>query len=182
VYNGEGKTVSRDKKIACLTLLMPAVLGGGCRSASDGDNAGQRGNDLDSMRTARVSVGDSTFEVWIAETEAQRENGLMFVNSGQMDALPDGTERGMLFVFDSEAVRYFWMKDTIIPLDIAYTRSDGTVIRTHTMTPLDVTPFKYSSRRPARFALEVKGNLFAEKGIGEGDILRIPPAVTNPAD
>lgn len=92
-----------------------------------------------------------------------------------MQPLHDGTERGMLFIFERERNLSFWMKDTIIPLDIAYARSDGTIVRTLTMTPLDEST--YPAGRPARFALEVNAGLFAKKAIREGDVMVIPDSV-----
>ena len=62
---------------------------------------------------------------------------MMFITEEQMAPLPDGTERGMLFVFDHSVRDSFWMKNTVIPLDVAYIATDGTVITTYTMAPLD---------------------------------------------
>ena len=164
-------------------FMMAALVagGGGCANLAGCDsNSGtaggdqQRGNDLDSMSTTQFSIGETEFQVWIANTNELREKGLMFIEAEQMQPLDDGTERGMLFIFDSERPLNFWMKDTIIPLDIAYTRSDGTIVKIHTMTPLDTRFNQYPSGEPARYALEVNAGVFAAKGISEGDIIEIP--------
>lgn len=163
-------------------LVMAALVVGGCSANLGGCNTNsgtaagdqQKGNDLDSMSTTKFSIGETEFQVWIANTNEQRENGLMFVEVEQMQSLEDGTERGMLFIFDSERPRNFWMKDTIIPLDIAYARSDGTIVKIHTMTPLDTRSNQYPSGEPARVALEVNAGVFAAKGIREGDVIEIP--------
>ena len=163
-------------------LLMAALVVGGCSANLGGCNTNsgtanggpQGGNDLDSMSTAKLSIGETEFQTWIANTDEEREKGLMFVEAEQMQPLEDGTLRGMLFVFDSERQLNFWMKDTIIPLDIAYARSDGTIIKIHTMTPLDTRLGQYPSGEPARVALEVNAGVFAAKGISEGDVIAIP--------
>ena len=163
-------------------LVMAALVVGGCSAnlggcdTNSGTAAGdqQRGNDLDSMSTTELSIGETEFQVWVANTDEQREKGLMFVEAEQMQLLEDGTERGMLFIFEREQNLNFWMKDTIIPLDIAYARSDGTIVKIHTMTPLDTRFNQYPSGEPARYALEVNAGVFAAKGISEGDVIEIP--------
>ncbi len=163
-------------------LLMAALVVGGCSANLGGCNTNsgtpagdqQKGNDLDSMSTTELSIGETAFRAWVATTEEQRNKGLMFVEAEQMQSLEDGTERGMLFIFEREQNLNFWMKDTFIPLDIAYARSDGTIVKIHTMTPLDTRFNQYPSGEPARYALEVNAGVFAAKGIGEGDVIEIP--------
>ena len=163
-------------------LVMAALVVGGASAklsgcnTNSGTSAGnqQKGNDLDSMSTGKLSIGGTDFQVWIANTSDQREKGLMFVETEQMEVLEDGTERGMLFIFEREQNLNFWMKDTFIPLDIAYARSDGTIVKIYTMTPKDTRPNQYPSGEPARVALEVNAGLFAAKGISVGDIIEIP--------
>lgn len=162
---------------AVVAFIAACLVVGAC---DDNGGSGQKGNNLDQMRTARVTLESATIQSWIAETFTTRQKGLMFVQSDQMQPLDDGAHKGMLFVFPFETVLSFWMKDTYIPLDIAYARSDGTIVKTYTMTPLDTENGKYSSQQPARFALEVKAGLFAELGVSEGDVIHIPPEVLNP--
>lgn len=149
-------------------------------SDSSGSALDPRANDLDAMETARISVSGVEFEVWIARTDEQRNKGLMFIKADQMVPLEDGTERGMLFVFEKEKVLGFWMRNTIIPLDIAYARTDGTIVKTHTMTPL--SDHSYSSRDPARYALELNAGVLSAKEIGEGEVVVIPDTVPNPTE
>ncbi len=163
-------------------LVLAALVVGGCSANLGGCNTNsgtaggdqQGGNDLDSMSTKQLSIGETEFQAWVADTNEQREKGLMFVEAEQMQPLKDGTERGMLFIFEQEQFLNFWMKDTIIPLDIAYARSDGTIVKILTMTPLDTRFNQYPSGEPARYALEVNAGVFAAKGIGEGDVIAIP--------
>jgi uncharacterized membrane protein (UPF0127 family) len=81
-------------------------------------------------------------------------------------------------VFDEEAYRGFWMLNTITPLDIAFARSDGTIVKTWQMPPLTIETFP--SLEPAMFALEMKAGAFARLGIKEGDTLVLPPDVFKP--
>jgi uncharacterized membrane protein (UPF0127 family) len=99
-------------------------------------------------------------KVEIAQTPEQRQRGLMFRQS-----LPDG--EGMYFVFEKEEYLSFYMKDTRIPLTIAYITKDGLIESIQDLTPLDEQP-AYSSS-PAQFALEVKRGWFEENGVRPGD-------------
>jgi hypothetical protein len=114
-------------------------------------------------------------QVWLAqEFDAQRphvvEEGLMHVPPEEI-----GDAQGMLFVFSEERLRGFWMLNTITPLDIAFARWDGTVVKTWQMPPRTLRTF--SSIEPAMFALEMKQGAFAHLGLQEGDRLTIPDAV-----
>lgn len=138
---------------------------------------------LEQMPTAVVRIREHAFLVWLALSEGEQERGLMFVPADRLAdvppdpsaGLPEGARRGMLFVFDQEHPRSFWMHNTIAPLDVAFIRNDGTIVKTHTMAPLETR--LYPSVEPARFALEVRAGLFAELGIGPGDKVEIPPEV-----
>lgn len=131
-------------------------------------------NELDKLGTVRLTIGEQPFELWIADDDRERTRGLMFVTAEQMAPLPDGTRRGMLFVFDYEHRMSFYMKNTIIPLDIAYLDSDGIIVATHTMVPLDDRPNQYPSGSPARYAIEVNANVLADLGVDVGDKIEIP--------
>jgi uncharacterized membrane protein (UPF0127 family) len=147
-------------------------------TAPDGAAAAKR-NDLQAMRKTTITINDQPFEVWIAETPAQVQLGLMQVSEDEIAPLPDGTERGMLFVFAFEQTLSFWMRNTIIPLDIAFIRTDGQIVKTHTMAPLETR--LYSSGVPALMALEVRAGTFHRLGIAEGDRVEIPQSVLKPA-
>ena len=100
--------------------------------------------------------------VELARTDAQRQQGLMF-----REELNDG--EGMLFIFDRDQILSFWMKNTIIPLSIAYISHDGRILEIYDMEPLDLTPVR--SSRSVRYALEVPQNWFSRAGIVIGDRL-----------
>lgn len=113
---------------------------------------------------ALVIFGTDTVTVELAETAAEREQGLM-----NRTEVPEGT--GMLFIFQDEAPRAFWMKDTHVPLDIAYLNSELRIVSIHQMEPLDTDT--YPSGGPAMFALEVRQGWFADHGIEAGDVAEL---------
>jgi uncharacterized membrane protein (UPF0127 family) len=152
----------------CAAALILLLVG--CSNSQTG-----RRNDLDQMNTARLMIKGHAFEAWVADNTELREIGLMNVEQEELARLPDGAHPGMLFSFPSEQTLGFWMKDTIIPLDIAFIRADGRIVRIHTMAPLETRI--YSSMEPARYALEVSAGLFAELGIVAGDHVEIPDSV-----
>ncbi len=133
-------------------------------------------NELDKLGTIGLSIKGQPFELWIADDSEERARGLMFVTAEQMASLPDGTKRGMLFVFDYEQKMSFWMKNTIVPLDIAFLDSSGKVVATHTMMPLDSRSGQYPSGSPARYAIEVNANVLGKLGVVEGDVIELPPS------
>ena len=98
----------------------------------------------------------------MAITDAQRAQGLMYRKD-----LKDG--EGMLFIFEQDQILSFWMKNTLIPLSIAYIASDGRIIEIYDMEPGNLNPV-YSSRS-VRYALEVPQGWFGRAGLGPGDRL-----------
>ena len=100
----------------------------------------------------------------IARSSAQREQGLMYRKE-----LKDG--RGMLFVFERDQVLAFWMKNTLVPLSIAYIAHDGRILEIHDMEPGNLNAVV--SNRSARYALEVPQGWFAREGIEVGDSLNL---------
>ncbi|MDQ4107109.1 MAG: DUF192 domain-containing protein [Actinomycetota bacterium] len=104
-------------------------------------------------------------KVEIADEPAEQVQGLM-----NRTAL--GENRGMLFVFESETTLSFWMKNTLIPLSIAYMDSEGRIVDIQRMEPLDET--SHPSAEPAQYALEVNQGFFEEHGIEVGDTAELP--------
>lgn len=111
--------------------------------------------------TAWVIFGADTVRAEVARTTDQRARGLMY-----REELPDGT--GMLFVFEEMAPRSFWMRNTYLPLDIAFLDAERRIVDIQQMEPLDEN-FTDSSA-PAMFALEVPQGWFARKGIEAGAV------------
>jgi uncharacterized membrane protein (UPF0127 family) len=106
-----------------------------------------------------LTVDGHAVQAEIATTYSSRQQGLM--HRDRLD--PDS---GMLFVYKDEAVRRFWMKDTRIPLSIAFANRHGEILRIQDMTPFDTDSI--TSLIPATYALEMSQGWFAEKGIGKG--------------
>ena len=77
-------------------------------------------------------------------------------------------DRGMIVPYEPAQEVAFWMKNTLIPLDIIYIRSDGTIVRIVNAEPMDLTPLP--SGEPITAVLEIRGGRAAELGIKEGDI------------
>lgn len=168
------------KSTAWLAAATIALLAGVmCDSAPNETGDAVRKNDLSTMDTTSVTIKGAKFELWVARTPTERELGLMHTTADEMQPLADGTERGMLFAFDTEQVVSFWMRNTIVPLDIAFIRTDGQIVKTHTMAPLE-TRF-YPSVLPARYAIEVGAGVLHRLGITEGDIAEISESALKPA-
>ena len=109
-----------------------------------------------------------SFTVKLAETEAQRRHGLMFTSY-----LPE--QHGMLFVFETDAPRIFWMKNTQIPLDILFFSSDGRLVNVvHSAEPFSLTA--RNSAGPVRYVLELNGGVAAEVDIQPDARLVLPLA------
>jgi uncharacterized membrane protein (UPF0127 family) len=102
--------------------------------------------------------------VEIADSPAKREMGLQYRNE-----LAD--DQGMLFLFPSEEVLTFWMKNTPIPLDMIFIGSDLKIVGiVREAVPFSLTPRAVGA--PSRFVLEIKGGLAKQKGIETGDAVR----------
>lgn len=112
-------------------------------------------------RTVTLSVGTTTVVAEVADTPALRQQGL----SGRT-SLPEGS--GMWFVFDTDDRWPFWMKDTLIPLDMLWVTADGTIVTiAHDVQPGSY-PEAYAPTSPARYVLEVPGGFTAARGIADG--------------
>lgn len=105
------------------------------------------------------------FTVEVARTEAEQARGLMFRRS----VAPDG---GMLFPFRPVRPAAFWMKNTLVPLDMLFIRADGTIARITTARALDLTPVE--SGEPVAAVLELRAGRARELGLREGDRVASP--------
>jgi uncharacterized membrane protein (UPF0127 family) len=111
------------------------------------------------LPTTELRVGTSAVNAEIASTEATRAYGLMHRKS-----LPEN--HGMLFVFDTTDVYCFWMKNTPLPLSIAFIDAKGEVVNTAEMQPLSEQP--HCPAKPIRYALEMNKSWFASHGVAAG--------------
>ena len=113
------------------------------------------------MATIDTTRGPVAITLEVVADDASRTRGLMY-----RDRLADG--HGMLFVFDEETDHAFWMKNTIIPLDMIFIGADRRIAGVHAnATPLSLAPI--SVGRPSRWVLEVAGGYAARAGFAVGD-------------
>lgn len=163
-------------------LLAAGCLGSGGNGSGTGSaesSDARRQYPLGTLPTATVRIGEHTFRVWVAQDYDATRPGV--VQEGLMHVLPRelADDQGMLFIFDDERVRSFWMLNTVTPLDIAFARLNGTIVKTWQMPAQTLQSF--SSIEPAMFALEVKQGTFARLGIREGDRMEVPASLLAPA-
>ena len=156
-------------------VLWLCVIVGGCLfsviAASVGDEAARqvRAPDFAVIEIA-VQPGKQRapifFKVKLAETEAQRRHGLMFT-----PYLP--AQHGMLFVFETDDPRQFWMKNTQIPLDMLFFNSTGRLLNiVHSAVPFSLT--RQNSAGPARYVLELNGGTATKFGLQPDAQLLLP--------
>jgi uncharacterized protein len=127
----------------------------------------------DGMPTATIRVGAHSMTVEVAKTAKDRAKGLMY-----RDSL--GANRGMLFVYEVSAERSFWMKNTRIPLSIAFADEEGTITRIADMRPLSKK--HTSSQGKSTYALEVNKGWFDTHDVHVGDKLQDLPTIEAKAD
>lgn len=118
-----------------------------------------------------LSAGIHRVEAEVANSNETRSFGLMHRRN-----LP--SHRGMLFVFDAPALHCMWMRNTLIPLSVAFLDEQGRVINVEEMQAQ--TEDNHCAARPAKFALEMNGGWFRQRNLGTGSAIkgidRAPPA------
>jgi hypothetical protein len=116
------------------------------------------------IETQNVEV---TVPVEVADSASERERGLM----GRRELPADA---GMVFIFPADSTSAFWMKDTLIPLSIAFYDESGTIVRILDMEPCTRDPcVLHDPEASYRGALEVNRGAFERWGVREGDVLRL---------
>ncbi|MDF1569327.1 MAG: DUF192 domain-containing protein [Spirochaetaceae bacterium] len=118
-----------------------------------------------SLPTVVLTVGGHEITAEVADSAEERATGLM-----NRKTLPE--HHGMLFVFDTDSQVSFWMKNTLIPLSIAFISSDGTIRQIEDMEPGSLA--STVSDRHVRYALEMNQGWFEENGVGPGDPVVFP--------
>jgi uncharacterized protein len=109
-----------------------------------------------------LQAGMHLIRAQVAQTPEQRATGLMFRKE-----MP--TNEGMLFVFEAPAPQCFWMKNTLLPLSIAFLADDGTIVNIREMKPQSLD--SHCSAKPVRYVLEMNQGWFAKRGIQPGNKL-----------
>jgi hypothetical protein len=122
-------------------------------------------------RGPEVELKGRRFSVEIADDDGERNRGLMFREEMAAD-------HGMLFLFEDDAPRSFWMQNTLIPLDIMYFDGDGRFVSAHYRVPTckrggNSCP-NYPSEGNARYVLELNAGVGAALELGPDDVLRLP--------
>ena len=142
--------------VVTAALFAPACERDRSRPATDAADAG----------TVRMQIGNQSFTLEVAATPKAQQLGLMHRQSMPADW-------GMIFVFPEERQLGFWMKNTLIPLDIIYLDRDSKVVSIRQMKPLDET--SVPSGAPAMYAIELNEGAAAKAGVKVGDVLEVPP-------
>jgi len=114
----------------------------------------------------KLAAGMHVIDAQVAATPEQRMTGLM-----HRKEMPQ--HEGMLFVFEHPAQQCFWMKNTLLPLSVAFVADDGTIVNIDEMQPR--TLGSHCSAKPVRYVLEMNKGWFAKKGIKAGARLEGPP-------
>lgn len=118
------------------------------------------------LTTTVIGAGMYNIKAEVAQTPQEHEIGLMHRTSM-------GANEGMIFVFDRPGQQCFWMKNTLIPLAVAFIADDGTVVNIDEMKPQTLEP--HCSTKPVRLVLEMNTGWFTKRGIKAGSKLTGAP-------
>ena len=118
------------------------------------------------LRTVPLTAGMHLIHAELAVSTEQQATGMMFRTAM-------GANEGMLFVNPDSTVRCFWMRNTLLPLTIAFIASDGSIVNLADMAPR--TEDSHCSSKPVQFALEMRQGWFDKRGIKAGMKLRGAP-------
>ena len=112
-----------------------------------------------------VIIGGESFLIEVARTEDQKRQGLM--NRKSL-----GDREGMIFIYETDQHLAFWMKNTTIPLTLAYLSKDGQIMQIEELKPLSLK--SVASERAVRYGLELSAGVLDELGVGVGDRVQLP--------
>ena len=116
-----------------------------------------------------IKVGDKSLKVSLAITPEQQKRGLMNIQGMPPTRLPE--DQGMLFVYKREEMISFWMKNTTIPLSIAFIDKKGVIKEIKDMEPGSMASVR--PKKPAQYALEVNRGWFTRNNVKVGDKLNL---------
>ncbi len=150
-------------RLAALSLLLGLGLMGAGPTATP--PAAAQGQAQRTLPMVTLQAGIHLVKAEVADDERKRAIGLMFRES----LAPN---HGMLFVFREKAGHCFWMRNTLIPLSIAFLDDDGTIVNIEDMAPRSED--SHCPKRPVRFALEMEQGWFAKRGLAAGAKLASP--------
>ena len=118
------------------------------------------------LATVRLTAGMHLIQAELARTPDERSTGLMFRNAM-------GANEGMLFAFEQAGTQCFWMKNTLLPLSVAFVTDDGSVVNIDEMKPQTLD--SHCSTKEVRYVLEMNDGWFAKRGIKAGMKLQGAP-------
>ncbi|KPF52815.1 hypothetical protein D621_10875 [beta proteobacterium AAP51] len=118
------------------------------------------------LKTVPLTAGMHVIQAELAITPEQQQIGMMFRRTM-------GANEAMLFIEETASVRCFWMRNTFIPLSIAFLADDGTIVNIADMQPQ--SDQSHCSAQPVRYALEMNMGWFAKRGIKAGSRIRGGP-------
>jgi uncharacterized membrane protein (UPF0127 family) len=147
--------LSRPATLATLLALLLALVA-----------APARAQQPQQLPMVTLTAGMHNVQAQLAASPDQRQIGLMYRRE-----MP--SNEGMLFVFEDTSRQCFWMRNTLLPLSIAFVADDGTIVNLADMKPLSED--SHCSSKPVRYALEMNVGWFAKRGIGPGFKLGGPP-------
>jgi uncharacterized membrane protein (UPF0127 family) len=119
-----------------------------------------------SLPKTKLTAGMHVLNVEVAQTPEEHQIGLMFRKT-----MP--TNDGMIFIFEHPNQQCFWMKNTLIPLSVAFIADDGTIVNVDDMAPQTLN--SHCSLKEVRFVLEMNDGWFAKRGIKAGSKLQGQP-------
>ncbi len=153
-------------RLACaLALGLIAVLA--LAAACVNDSTEPSGPSIETLHFTRAGH-DVTLNVEVADEPGERAQGLM-----NRESLAD--DAGMIFVWPTDTQSSFWMRDTVIPLSIAFVTAGGVIIDIQDMEPQSEE--RITAPRPYRFAVEVNQGWFADNDVRVDDIVQLPVGV-----
>ena len=138
------------RSAAAAVFLLLANLASTVAVAQDGPQK---------LPSITLGAGMYLIQAEVAQTPEQRSTGLMFRSAM-------GANEGMLFAFEEPGQQCFWMKNTLLPLSVAFVADDGSVVNIENMKPQTLD--SHCSTKPVRFVLEMNDGWFAKRGIKPG--------------
>ena len=145
-----------DMKTRFIALLLGCLLLGTAQAQTGPQK----------LPSIRLNAGIHNIQAEVAQTPEERATGLMFRTAM-------GPNDGMLFAFEQPGQQCFWMKNTLIPLSVAFVADDGRIVNIDEMKPQTLD--SHCSTGPVRFVLEMNTNWFSKRGIKAGTRLRGAP-------
>ena len=151
------------RRFAIALIPLITVVGFVSTSAFAENSASPEGKAQTGLSTIMLKAGAQSVRADVANTDATRQIGLMFRK--KMNA-----HEGMLFVFPEVGYHAMWMRNTLIPLSVAYMNEHGVIVSIHEMQAL--SDVAHQAAGPARYALEMNSGWFSANKVNVGDTIK----------